>query len=63
MGIILRDGTEAREILKERPDVIYLCEFNLSPSKILDSLIINDGEHIFKCLFSHFQIVVSVSVK
>ena len=27
------------------------------------SLIINDGEHIFKCLFSHFQIVVSVSVK
>lgn len=39
----LNQNSIAREILKERPDVIYLCEFNLSPSKILDSLIINDG--------------------
>lgn len=33
----------ARVILKESPDVAYLCEFNLSQSKILDSIMIKEG--------------------
>lgn len=33
----------AREIINESPDVAFLCEFNLWPSKTLDSIMINEG--------------------
>ena len=33
----------ANMIIKESPDVVYLCEFNRSVSKGLDSLMVNQG--------------------
>lgn len=47
----------ANMIIKESPDVVYLCEFNRSVSKGLDSLMINQGGYksIYKkganCIF------------
>ena len=33
----------AREIIDESPDIAFLCEFNLWPSRVLDSIMVNEG--------------------